>query len=159
MADFAVIFVTISEEAMEMKRLLKRYGKWMAAAAIVIIFTIILFPRCAVWKQFHAPIGEFTWLATKDRDYAYERKLTIEETRKLRSILEEITLYDLRKVACDRIPGEFDGELRIGRTTYGVDLTSGLIRSHREIGWLKAKQISWFKLLCLMPSIPAESNG
>lgn len=141
-----------------MRKVIRNHGKKIAAAVIVIILTIVMLPRCAVWKQFREPMGEFTWLATKDRAYAYERTLTTDETRKLRTILKETTLYDLRKVACDRIPGEFDGELHIGRTVYGVDLTSGLIRSDREIGWLQDEQIRWLKLCCLDPAIPADSG-
>ena len=141
-----------------MKKKLRKHGWKVLCAAIVILFTIMLLPRCAVWKQFQAPMDEFTWLATKDRAYTYERRLTIQETRELRTLLQEATMYDLREVAFDRIPGVFDGELKIGRTTYGVDLTSRLIRSKRELGWLSETQIERFKLLCLQPTIPDHSE-
>ena len=144
-----------------MKRIGRKDWKRIAAVIIVIIFTIILFPRHTVWRQFQKPIDEGIWKRQRQNtiEVSYERKLTRSETKQVKSILNDTKLYDLRKVSFDRDGGVFDGELTVSGETYGVDLSSGLILSGRWIGWLSDEQISWLKLLCLKPAVPAESGG
>ena len=142
-----------------MKRHLKNRWTIAAACLFVIVLTILIIPKPARWKQFVEPVSEGTWKQFNHMNYAYERKLSREETRTVRKILNETTLYDLREVGFDRDGAVFNGELRINGQTYAVDFNSRLILSDREIGWLSEKNISWLKLACLKPSVPQVANS
>lgn len=145
-----------------MKQTGRKYRKRIAAVIIVIIviiFTIILFPRHAVWRQFSEHMDEGIWRQQNTRAYFYEKRLSLAESNKLRAILKETKLYDTRKYAIDRDSGVLNGEMTVNGKVYGVDLTSGLLLSDHEIGWLRDEHISWVKLLCLKPAVPAERGG
>lgn len=141
-----------------MKEIFKKHGKKIIAALIVIIFTIIFFPRQAVWCQFVEPMAEGTWKQLNKRDISYEKQLSWSETRQLKSILRDTELYDTRKYAIDRDSGVFDGELKVNGTIYSVDLSSRLVLSDQKVGWLSEEHADWLKLVCLKPAIPADDR-
>ena len=142
-----------------MKRYLKTHWKIVTVCLFVIILTILAIPKSACWRQFVEPVSEGTWKQFNHMNYAYERKLSREETRTVRKILNETTLYDLREVGFDRDGAVFNGELRINGQTYGVDFNSRLILSDKEIGWLSEEHVSWLKQTCVIPSVLQTANN